>query len=80
MNINKSLSLSGQVILNVNNMDTQVVFLNATLDLERKIINVSKQILNNNIVEANTEEVQKQIDEFNLAVKTQAEINGFSVI
>jgi citrate lyase gamma subunit len=80
MNINKSLSLNGQVILNINNTDVQVMFLNANLDLDRKIINTSKQTVNNTLVESNIEEVQKQVDEFNLEVKNQATINGFSVI
>lgn len=80
MEINKTLSLSGQIILSVNNSNTQVMFLGATLDLNRQIINTSKQILNKELVDNNLEEVQKQIEEFDNEVKNQASINGFSAV
>ena len=80
MEINKTLSLSGQVILNINNTSVQVVFLGATVDLNRQMVSTSKQIMNKELVDNNIEEVQKQIDEFNQAVKTQAVANGTNII
>jgi hypothetical protein len=36
--------------------------------------------MNKELVDNNIEEVQKQIDEFNQAVKTQAVANGINII
>lgn len=62
-----------------NNVDTQVAYLNATLDTGNQNINISMSVVNKPLLATKAADVKIQYDEFIAAVKARATELGYVI-
>ena len=87
MNINETTNFTGQInAKDSNGVDTQVVYLNATLDTSTNNFNISasinpatKALLTNTATNATGETIQIQYSAFETEVKTKAKSLGYVI-
>lgn len=90
MKVNENVNLTAQVMVKVNQkdtngvetgqiVDTQVMYLNATLDTANMNVSITATTSNKEVVAANADTVKTQYTEFETAVKSRAKELGFVI-
>lgn len=80
MNVNENVTFNAQVVVkDANGVDTQVMYLSATLDTANMNININASTTNKELATANAADVKAQYDEFIAAVKTRATELGYVI-
>ena len=78
MTINETINFNANVIVkDANQVDTVVMYLNATLD--GGTVNISANTANKILVQTNSAAVKEQYDEFKLAVENRATELGYVI-
>lgn len=80
MNINENVNFNGQIVVkDANEVDTPVIYLNATLDTANMNLNIGVNTVNKVLVTSNAENVKAQYEEFEAAVKARATELGYVI-
>lgn len=80
MKVNENINFNAQVMVkDTNNVDTQVMYLGATLDSGNMNVNINATTTNKELASANADVVKDQYVEFETAVKARAKELGFVI-